>query len=128
MEKEVAPLKRQHSRTTALNIISSLCSVASIAFCVHLSISTAHIKNRVVDLESGTGDHTFIHGTGYSMDDFNSLVQERVDELLSQRSYESFVKIRTARQTSPECNCPPGPPGKRGRRGRDGEPVCHELS
>lgn len=25
-----------------------------------------------------------------------------------QRSFENFVKIRTARQTSPECNCPPG--------------------
>lgn len=25
-----------------------------------------------------------------------------------QRSFENYVKIRTARQTSPECNCPPG--------------------
>lgn len=25
-----------------------------------------------------------------------------------QHSYDNFVKIRTARQASPECNCPPG--------------------
>ncbi|KAM6908932.1 collagen alpha-1(XXV) chain-like [Xenentodon cancila] len=123
MEKEPAALKRQHCRTTALNIFSSLCSVASFAFCIYLGIDTAHIKNRVVDLESGTSEHTFIHDPGYSVEDLNILIQQRVDELLSQHSYENFVKIRTARQASTECNCPPGPPGKRGRRGRDGEPV-----
>lgn len=84
MEKEVAPQKRQYCRTTVLNIISSLCSVASIAFCIILSINTTDIKNRVVDLESGNGEHTFIRAPGYSMDDFNSLIQQRVNELLSQ--------------------------------------------
>lgn len=84
MEKEVATQKRQSCRTTALNIISSLCSVASIAFCVLLSFNAADIRNRVVDLESGKGERTFIRVPGYSLDDFNSLVQQRVDELLSQ--------------------------------------------
>ncbi|KAK2899717.1 hypothetical protein Q8A73_012846 [Channa argus] len=108
MEKEVAPQKRQRCRTTVLSIISSLCSVASIAFCIHLSLSTADIKERVMDLESVNGEHTYIRAPGYSMDEFNSLIQQRVDELLSQHSYENYVKIRTARQASPECNCPPG--------------------
>lgn len=84
MEKEVAPQKRQCHRTTALNVISSLCSVASVAFCILLSINAADIKNRVVDLESGDGEHGFIRAPGYSMDDFNSLIEQRVDELLSQ--------------------------------------------
>lgn len=84
MEKEVAPEKRQYCRTTVLNIISYLCSVASIAFCILLSINTADFKNRVVDLESGNDEHTFIRAPGYSMDDFNSLIEQRVDELLSQ--------------------------------------------
>lgn len=84
MEKEVAPQKRQHYRTTVLNLISSLCSVASVAFCILLSINAADIRNRVVDLESGDGEHTFIRAPGYSMDDFNSLIEQRVDELLSQ--------------------------------------------
>lgn len=80
MEKEV---KRQY-RSAALHIISSLCSVASIAFCVHLSISAADVRSRVVGLESGAAERTFIQVRGYSMEDFNSLVQQRVDELLSQ--------------------------------------------
>lgn len=84
MEKEVAPQKRQNCRTTVLNIISSLCSVASVAFCILLSINAADIKSRVLDLESGNGEHTFIRAPGYSMDDFNSLIEQRVDELLSQ--------------------------------------------
>lgn len=84
MEKEVAPQKRQYHRTTALNVISSLCSVASVAFCILLSINAADIKNRVVDLESRDGEHGFIRAPGYSMDDFNSLIEQRVDELLSQ--------------------------------------------
>ncbi|TDG99796.1 hypothetical protein EPR50_G00197940 [Perca flavescens] len=108
MEKEVAPQKRQHCGTTVLNIISYLCSVASIAFCIFLSINTADLKNRVVDLESGNDEHTLIRAPGYSMGHFNSLIEQRVDELLSQRSYEHFVKIRTARQAGPECSCPPG--------------------
>ncbi len=84
MEKEVAPQKRQYYRTTVLNVISSLCSVASIAFCILLSINAADIKNRVVDLESGNGEHTFTRAPGYSMDDFNSLIEQRLDELLAQ--------------------------------------------
>lgn len=84
MEKEVAPEKRQCHRATVLNMISSFFSVASIAFCILLSINAADIRNRVVDLESGNGEHTFIRAPGYSMDDFNSLIEQRVDELLSQ--------------------------------------------
>ncbi|MEQ2314492.1 hypothetical protein AMECASPLE_012663 [Ameca splendens] len=103
MEKQV----KRHYRAAALNIISSLCSVASIAFCVHLSISAADIRSRVVGLESGTAERTFIQARGYPMEDFNSLVQQRVDELLSQRSYENFAKIRNARQAAADCNCPP---------------------
>lgn len=86
MEKEelVAPQKRQRCRATVLNIISSFCSVASIAFCVLLSINTADIRSRVVDLESGNGEHTFTRAPGYSADDMHSLIRERVDKLLSQ--------------------------------------------
>lgn len=84
MEKEVAPQKRQHCRTTVLSIISSLCSVASVAFCILLSINTADIKTRLVDLENVDGERGFVRAPGYSLDDFNSLIQQRVNELLSQ--------------------------------------------
>lgn len=85
MEKELSPRQKRHyCRTTALNVFSSFCSVASVAFCIFLSISGADIKNRVVDLESAKGEHTFTRAPGYSVEDFNSLIEERVDELLSQ--------------------------------------------
>lgn len=84
MEKEVAPQKRQHYRTTVLNLVSSLCSVASVAFCILLSMNAADIRSRVVDLESGDGVHISSRAPGYSMDDLNSLIEQRVDELLSQ--------------------------------------------
>lgn len=85
MEKQVAaPQKRQRCRTTALNVISSLCSLASVAFCVHLSIHAADIRSRVVDLESERGERVFNRPPGFSADDLNSLIQHRVDELLSQ--------------------------------------------
>lgn len=47
-------------------------------------MNAADLKSRVVDLESGNGEHTFVRAPGYSMDDFNSLIDQRVDELLSQ--------------------------------------------
>lgn len=85
MEKEVAPQKRQRCRATAaLNIISSLCSVASIAFCILLSINAADVKNRVVDLQSGNDGQSLVRAPGYSVDDLNSLIDRRVDELFSQ--------------------------------------------
>lgn len=85
MEKEAAPEKRQR-RAAALSVLSSLCSVASVAFCVHLSLLTAGIKHRVVDLESARGEHSLIRTPGYSVEDLNSLVQQRLEELLSQVS------------------------------------------
>lgn len=134
MEKDAEPQKRQHCRTTVLTLISSFCSVASVAVCILLSVNAADMRNRVVDLESAAGEHAVIRASGCSADDLNSLIEQRVDELLLQvntcsravflravsqkslhallltfqRSFENFVKIRTARQTSPECSCPPG--------------------
>ncbi|KAK6323500.1 hypothetical protein J4Q44_G00058390, partial [Coregonus suidteri] len=101
MEREAASLKRQYCCTTVMNVISSLFSVASLAFCIFLSLQTSEINDRVLDLETGHGEHVFHRVSGFSVDQFNSLIQERVNELLSQRSYEHFAKIRIARQVSP---------------------------
>lgn len=91
MEKEevaaaaaAATQKRHQCRATVLNLISSFCSVASIAFCVLLSVNNADIRSRVVDLESGNSEPTFTRAPGYSLDDMNSLIEERVEKLLSQ--------------------------------------------
>lgn len=129
MERE--PQKRRLCRATVLHLVSSFCSVASVAVCILLSVNAADIRHRVADLESG--EHAALRASGCSSaDGLNSLIEQRVHELLSQvstcsavvclfvclrfmprfsrpqRSFENFVKIRTARQTSPECNCPPG--------------------
>ena len=86
MEREAPLQKRQNPRTAALSVFSSLCSVASIAFCVFLSITTSDVTRRIVDLESRNGEPTLIRPVGYSEDDLNVLIRDRVDELLSQVS------------------------------------------
>uniref|UniRef100_A0A4W5QCS0 Uncharacterized protein n=1 Tax=Hucho hucho TaxID=62062 RepID=A0A4W5QCS0_9TELE len=110
MEREATSLKQQYCCPTVMNVISSLFSVASLAFCILISVQTSAITDRVLDLETGHGEQVFHRVPSFSVDQFNSLIQERVDELLSQRSYENLSKIRIARQVSPtpDCNCPPG--------------------
>ena len=85
MERE-AHQKRQNPRPAVLSVFSSLCSVASMAFCVFLSINTSDVTRRIVDLESRIGEPNLIRPVGYSVDDFNILIRDRVDELLSQVS------------------------------------------
>lgn len=59
----------------SLSAAASVCSVASVAFCVLLSINAADLRNRLADLESARGS---------SVDQFNSVVEQKLDELLSQ--------------------------------------------
>ncbi|XP_067257345.1 collagen alpha-1(XXV) chain-like isoform X2 [Chanodichthys erythropterus] len=109
MENDTGSAKRRHCLRATVNVIPFVFSLLSFAFCFLLSLQTREIKDRVVDLEIGSGARLLNPFHGISMDQFNSMVQERMDELLSQRSYEHLVRIRTARQVSPpECNCPPG--------------------
>ncbi|XP_051980951.1 collagen alpha-1(XXV) chain-like, partial [Xyrauchen texanus] len=107
MESDTGSGKRRHCLRAIVDAIPFVFSLVSFAFCFLLSVQTGEIKDRVVDLESGSGARLFSPLHGLSMDQFNSMVQERVDELLSQRSYENLARIRTVRQASPECNCPP---------------------
>lgn len=80
-----------------MNIISSLLSVASLAFCILLSLQTSEIKDRVLDLETGHGEQIFHRVPSFSVDQFNSLIQERVDELLSQVSISRALASNMAR-------------------------------
>ncbi|XP_029695928.1 collagen alpha-1(XXV) chain-like [Takifugu rubripes] len=98
MEKDAARQERRRRRAAALSVAACALSVASVAFCVLLSINAAELRNRVLDLEKPQS----------AREDVDSLVEQKVEELLTQRAFENYVKIRTARQTSPECNCPPG--------------------
>ncbi|XP_050971914.1 collagen alpha-1(XXV) chain [Labeo rohita] len=109
MENDIDPSKRRHCLRATVDLMPFVFSVVSFAFCFLLSVQTSEIKDRIANMEIGSGAGVINPFHGVSMDQFNAMIQERVDELLSRRSYEHLVRIRTARQVSPpECNCPPG--------------------
>ncbi|KAF4089305.1 hypothetical protein AMELA_G00064940 [Ameiurus melas] len=108
MESDSGLSGKRHYLRAITGAIPFVFSVASVAFCILLGIQTSDIKNRMLDFESSSGERLLHPFAEVSVDEFNSMVEERVDEVLSQRSYEHFARIRTARQVSPECNCPPG--------------------
>lgn len=91
MESEKGACKRRYCFRTFTNVLSFAFSAVSIAFCIFLSIQTAEIKSRVLDLETGDGERLFSRPPGFSMDEFNSLIQQRVDELLSQVSVTCLI-------------------------------------
>ncbi|KAJ8339779.1 hypothetical protein SKAU_G00344120 [Synaphobranchus kaupii] len=122
MERKAASHTRQSCSRTFAGFLSLSFSVASLAYCVFLSVQTSEIRERMAELENGNAEFLYRPFPGFALDKLNSMIHDRVDQLLSQRSYEHLAKMRIARQAPAECNCPPGPPGKRGRRGRDGEP------
>ncbi|XP_061441407.1 collagen alpha-1(XXV) chain-like [Rhineura floridana] len=106
-----------------------LFSVVSIVSCVYLGMKTNDLQARVLAIETAQGDIFAAASASasnqlmpsYTLDQLNSLMQDKVEQLLAQKSYEHMARIRIAREAPPECNCPPGPPGKRGKRGRRGE-------
>ncbi|KAF5907060.1 collagen alpha-1(XXV) chain isoform X3 [Clarias magur] len=76
-------VQRHHLRTAGAAIPFALC-VASVAFCIVLGIQTSDIKTRMLDLERSAGERVLHPFAEVSMGEFNSMVQERVDEVLSQ--------------------------------------------
>ncbi|XP_067832118.1 collagen alpha-1(XXV) chain-like [Heptranchias perlo] len=112
---------------TLSNALWFVLSVGSVAFCICLSVKTSQLEERIFVLEKVKGDTLPHPGPSASADRMRLFVQEKVDQLLSQRSYEDAGKRRTAREASYECNCPAGPPGKRGRRGRNGVPALGQA-
>ncbi|KAL7876082.1 hypothetical protein AOLI_G00110450 [Acnodon oligacanthus] len=100
-----ASKRRRHCLRTAANGAPLVLSAVSVAFCVLLGVQTNDVRNRMTDWESARLSYPL---AALSTEQLNSVIRERVDELLAQRTYEQFSRIRTARQASPECNCPPG--------------------
>ncbi|XP_053559511.1 collagen alpha-1(XXV) chain-like [Bombina bombina] len=104
-----------------LNMGTLVLSLMSLAWCLYINVKTSDLQGRVLSIEHGKSGEISLQVPGFSMDQLNSIVQEKVDRLLSQRSYEHMAKIRVSRDAPAECNCPAGPPGQRGKRGRRGE-------
>lgn len=84
MEKTAETYKPQYCCGTFVNVLACLFSFVSFAYCILLSVQTSEIKTRVAELETGNGELLYHQVPGFSMDQFNSLIQQRVDELLSQ--------------------------------------------
>lgn len=94
MESDTGAGKRRHCLKPAVDVIPFVFSVVSFAFCFLLSVQTSDIKDRVVDLESGSGARFLSPFNGLTIDQFNALVQDKVDKLLSQVSVPKLFKIR----------------------------------
>lgn len=86
MESDTGPGKRRHCLKAVVDVIPFVFSVVSFAFCFLLSVQTSEIKDRVVDLESGSDARLLSPFHALTMDEFNSMIQERLDKLLSQVS------------------------------------------
>lgn len=89
-ESDTGAGKRRHCLKAVVDVIPFVFSVVSFAFCFLLSVQTSAIKDRVVDLESGSDARLLSPFNGLTTDQFNAMVQERVDKLLSQVSYPNL--------------------------------------
>lgn len=94
MESDTGAGKRRHCLKGAVDVIPFVFSVVSFAFCFLLSVQNSGIKDRVVDLEIGSGARLLSPLYGLTMDQFNAMVQEKVDTLLSQVRDPKLFKIR----------------------------------
>lgn len=92
MESDLGFGGQRHFLHAITGAIPFIFSVASLAFCVLLGIQNSDIKNRVIDLESSNGERLLHPFAEVSLDEFNSMVQERVDEVLSQVSHPNQLR------------------------------------
>lgn len=94
MESDSGLGGKRHYLRTITGAIPFVFSVASVAFCILLGIQTSDIKSRMLDLESSNGERILHPFAEVSVDEFNSMVQERVDEVLSQVSHLKLHRKR----------------------------------
>ncbi|MEE6460464.1 hypothetical protein FKM82_000973 [Ascaphus truei] len=91
---------------TLPSVLALVLSLLSLASCLYLNAKTGDLQGRVWAAEHGKDGGVSFQVPGFSVDQLNSIVQEKVDRLLSQRSYEHMAKIRVSREAPAECNCP----------------------
>ncbi|GCB71555.1 hypothetical protein scyTo_0005985 [Scyliorhinus torazame] len=106
---------------TLPTVISLLVSITSVVYCLLLNVKTAVLQDRVKLLEDQKGSISPQAIGEISWDDATllSVLQKRMDRLQEELT-DGVAKIRTVREATSECLCPPGPPGKRGKTGRRG--------
>ncbi|GCC28280.1 hypothetical protein chiPu_0006709, partial [Chiloscyllium punctatum] len=121
IEKTMLTSKPINCLRTLPTVVSLLLSVVSVVFCLFLNVKTARLQDRVRLLENQKGSFSLQAVREILWDDANllPLLQKRIDELQEELT-DGVAKIRTVREATSECLCPPGPPGKRGKPGRRG--------
>lgn len=87
--------------------LAALLSVVAILSCLYLGVKTNDLQARIAALESAKGAPS-IPLLSDTEDQLKAMVQEKVERLLAQKSYEHMAKIRIAREAPSECNCPAG--------------------
>ncbi|XP_065520475.1 collagen alpha-1(XXV) chain [Lathamus discolor] len=91
--------------------LAALLSALAAASCVYLGVRTSDLQARVAAIEDARGGFSTAAPLpplpGFSLEQLNAMMQEKVERLLAQKSYEHLAKIRVAREAPPECNCPP---------------------
>lgn len=93
MESDSGFSGKRHYLRAITGAIPFVFSVASVAFCILLGIQTSDIKNRMLDFESSNGERLLHPFAEVSIDEFNSMVEERVDEVLSQVSHPNQISV-----------------------------------
>nr|KAF6386360.1 collagen type XXV alpha 1 chain [Myotis myotis] len=86
-------------------VLAALLSVVAVMSCLYLGVKTNDLQARIAALESAKGDPS-IRPLPDCLDQLKAVVQEKVERLLAQKSYEHMAKIRIAREAPSECNCP----------------------
>ncbi|KAL0594426.1 Collagen alpha-1 chain, partial [Plecturocebus cupreus] len=86
-------------------VLAALLSVVAVVSCLYLGVKTNDLQARIAALESAKGAPS-IHLLPDTLDQLKAMVQEKVERLLAQKSYEHMAKIRIAREAPSECNCP----------------------
>ncbi|OCT99850.1 hypothetical protein XELAEV_18005633mg [Xenopus laevis] len=93
---------------TLPSVLAFVFSLLSMASFIYLNMKSNDLQGRVWALQHGKSGNIAFHMPGLSVDQLNSIVQEKVDQLLSQRSYEHMAKLRISREAPADCNCPAG--------------------
>ncbi|KAJ8254632.1 hypothetical protein GJAV_G00195260, partial [Gymnothorax javanicus] len=87
-----------------------MLSVSSIAICILVCFKTSQLEHRVQALEMETRsvfhppEASFLGADGTVLPVF----RDTIEKLLQERMNEVLPKVRTARDVSQDCVCPPG--------------------
>ncbi|XP_058291696.1 collagen alpha-1(XXV) chain-like [Hylobates moloch] len=104
--EDPSPAEQHCARTMPpCAVMVALLSVVAVVSCLYLGVKTNDLQARIVALESAKGAPS-IHLLPDTLDHLKAMVQEKVERLLAQKSYEHMAKIRIAREAPSECNCP----------------------